>query len=348
MPSQRETQKKSLTLIAVAGINQRDRDVELPLSQYSFLQGVFPEFTGLQSRIWGKRTLEKYAGAIYGIYQFWSPYGYGVGLYQFAGTTDYGVWLTPTTEIQIALIPNPSLSVDGGGFTVNEFGYSYGSNFGYADPNVCGLTFSATGTQQTACILPPTPAGTPDDHNGGPAGQGRQCHWSQTQVGLSISAYASSPVYGDTGAQDVIIGQGPPIQVPLPAIPVPPYAPYGGDPADVPFAVMARGSYQVGSDYHQNWQAYGGKVIFDFTALEANPAFVNATILMQQEILTVGLTKTTYTDVVLTSGQEFDAADFLPLDDSIRSVPDGFQQVVRCFPVAGSPLKANYRQRVCS
>lgn len=346
MPSQRESQKKPLLLSAVAGINQRDRDVELPPSQYSLIQGTFPEFAGLQSRLWGKRTLAKYSGAIYSIYQFWSPYGYGIGLYQFTSEMDYGTWLTPTTEIETALLPNPSLSVDGGNFTVNEFGYGYGANFSYANPNVCGLIFTSTGTEQINCISEPAPVSIPDDHNGGPAGQGRKCRWVTTGIPISLDTYVISAVYGDTGPQDIIIGTGPPIIVPLPAIPTVPYAPEIGPPWGGYIFIyhMERGSYQVGADYHNNWRAYGGKIHFDFTALFVDPTFVGVVITLHRQILTVGLGADIVEQIFVNTG-EFSFEEHINTNPSIRDVSDGHQQILQTY---FTDLTAIYRQRVCS
>lgn len=349
MPSQRETQKKTLTLKTVAGINERELDVELPPEQYSAQQGLFPEFAGLQSRLWGKRTLTKFANSVYSIYQFWSPYGYGAGLYQFNTTLDYGIWLTPTTEIETALLSNPALSVDGGGFTVDNFGYGYGSNFGYSDPNVCGLVFAAGGTQQISCILEPAPVSTPDDRNGGPAGQGRHCKWVSSGVGIGLDVYAVSAVYGDTGAQDVVIGHGPIIQVPLPAIPIPVYTSQPGPFWDAyMFAHMERGSYYVGSDssYHNNWHAYGGKVVFDFTPLELDPSFVNVTMVLQTWIRSSVPAVGAFVTINVPSG-ELNFADHLPFANSIVAAGggDGFGQVIECYPVS---MSANYRKIVCT
>jgi len=172
--SRRETQIQPLSLLTVGGVNQRVRSTELQPHEYVTLEGVFPEFAGLQSRIWGKRLLQKYPGPIFGIYQFWTPQGYGGGLYQFQDTIDFGYWLTPYARFDFSL---PSLDFDGGGMTLDDFGNGYGENFGYGDVNTCVLSFLEGGTDHSACAPPPAPAGTPDDSNGGPAGQGRNCKW---------------------------------------------------------------------------------------------------------------------------------------------------------------------------
>lgn len=182
--SRRESRVKGISLTTIGGVNERVRDVELPLHEYTRIEGLFPEFAGLQSRMWGKRVLEKYAEAIYGIHQFWTPQGYGGGLYQFDGKLDYGQWLTPTSNFDLTI---PPLSFDGGGMTLDEFGLPYGSNFGYGTDNTCLISFLNGSTDHSACNPPPAPADTPNDSNGGPAGQGRKCRWTQgtpTTIGI--------------------------------------------------------------------------------------------------------------------------------------------------------------------
>lgn len=173
--SDRETRLAPITLNTIGGIDERVYPTELKPQEYSALNGVFPEFAGLQSRLFGKRLLAKYAGALYGIYQFWTPMGYGVGLYQFTGTLDYGVWLTPVSAIVLDSLPG---GYDGGDMTLDDFGQGYGENFGYSNVNTCVLSFLNGSSNHSSCNPAASPAATPNDSNGGPAGQGRHCRWT--------------------------------------------------------------------------------------------------------------------------------------------------------------------------
>lgn len=145
----RETQIKPAIHTTVGGVNQRVQSTELPAHEYENQDSVFPEFAGLQSKLWGKRTLAKYADSIYGIYQFWTPQGYGVGLYQFNDKLDAGQWQTPTGHFPgISDLP-PSVTFDPDMFTYDELGnHPGGYSIGGSDSLVV------------------------DPANGGPAGQG--------------------------------------------------------------------------------------------------------------------------------------------------------------------------------
>lgn len=192
--SEREARLKPLLLTIVAGANQRVRDTELDPKDYSEVVGVFPEFAGLQSRVWGKRLLEKYASSVYGIHQFWTPQGYGGGLYQFTWTLDYGYWLTPTSAFDLAL---PPLGIDLGNMTLDEFGNSYGSNFGYGTDNACVISFLDGGTDHSACLDELSGMGTPNDSNGGPAGQGKHCQIQDVIEEHDLSEFASLQEQGN-------------------------------------------------------------------------------------------------------------------------------------------------------
>lgn len=240
--SQRETRLKPLTLLQIGGVNQRVHATELPPQEYVTLNGVFPEFAGLQSRIWGKRVLQKYPNPIYGIHQFWTPLGYGGGLYQFSGTVDFGQWLTPTSNLNLDI---PPLLTDGGGMTLDEFGNGYGSNFGYGTDNMCVISFLNGSTDHTACLPPVAPANDVNDHNGGPAGQGKACRWESVVEDRDLGIYAIERATGGYSGRVVAIsvvdncrdpatGQNPPC-VNYPPIPVPP-APIG-DPSS--YSVVA-------------------------------------------------------------------------------------------------------------
>lgn len=172
--SQRETLKKPFNVSAINGVNERATLTELPLSDFSLVEGTFPQYAGQQTRIPGKRLLSLYPNPIYGIFQFWTPVGYAAGLYQFEGSLDTAPWLTPTSNIVIPAIP-ASIGFDGGGMTLGDFGQSYGEPF--SPPNVCIVGFVGMNSAHVMCGTPPGPL--PDDSNGSGAGDGRTCRWEE-------------------------------------------------------------------------------------------------------------------------------------------------------------------------
>lgn len=341
MPSQRQTDVKPLLLNVVAGINERETETELPPPQYSFLSGTFPEFAGLQSRLWGKRTLAKYPDSIYGIHQFWTPQGYGGGLYQFNDQLDFGAWITPLNTIDLAV---PAIGYDGGGMTLNEFGYSYGSNFGYNDDNVCAISFGADSSTHGSCLPPATVVDTPNDSNGGPAGQGKRCQWvvSSVDITASIGTYIIAGQQGDSGASDVSIGTGLPLPLPLPAAPPIPYLPL----LTGPYAFLLLASYAVGADDRNSTHAIGTKTTFDFTALQVQEGFISVTAQMLRQVLTVGMTgNSDVIEITLPITGEILGIDYLHLDNSTRTTSDGHDQTLQSYALS---FAAHYRKRVCS
>lgn len=226
MPSQRETRVKPVTLLAISGVNQRVNRTELNPQEWSDLQGVFPEFAGLQSRLWGKRLLKKYASSIYGIHQFWTPQGYGGGLYQFTGTLDFGTWLTPISVFDLTPL---DLGIDLGGYTLDDFGNT-GPNFDWGPQSACVLSFLEGGTDHSSCAPAPTNISTPDDSNGGPAGQGKKCAYEVVVDDRELAIYTLSQVSGNiSGTVQISFtdncrnpadGQNPPC-VAFPPLPVP-------------------------------------------------------------------------------------------------------------------------------
>ncbi len=185
--SQRQTRLKPVPLLAIGGTNQRVRDTELSSHEYSLIEGAFPEFAGLQSRVWGKRLLAKYPDSVYGIHQFWTPYGYGGGLYQFDGLLDFGPWLTPTSNFDLT---PPLLPFDGGNMTVDDFG-DYGGRFGYGTANTCLISAKEEGTIASSCGPGLTYTRLPGDYNGGPGGQGNRCLWQLVEEEQLISDFAT-------------------------------------------------------------------------------------------------------------------------------------------------------------
>lgn len=252
--SRRETRvTKTIPHLAIGGVNQRVRDTELPPQQYSLLEGLFPEFAGLQSRVWGKRVLEKYSEAIYGIHQFWTPQGYGGGLYQFAGEVDFGYWLTPLNGFNLNI---PPIGVDGGGMTLDEFGYPYGSNFGYGTDNLCTISFLTNSTDHSACNESSAGAGNTNDSNGGPAGQGTRCRWENQEEIITIDSIDAGPRQVASGSYSNIIYNSPGTPYPSPPVPLGANAPLGAYSltATPITSQIAKASYTFFAGGYKAWQ----------------------------------------------------------------------------------------------
>lgn len=215
MPSRAETRIQPAPFLQVGGVNQRVYPTELPAHQYANLDGVFPEFAGLQSRLFGKRLLKKYDDPIYGIFQFWTPMGYGGGLYQFSGSLDYGIWLTPNSIITLDPLPG---GFDGGDMTLDDFGQGFGGNFGYGNPNACVISFLNGSTNHGACQASPSPQNTPNDSNGGPAGQGKKCKWTKG-TNITIAIPPPDDTQFGTWTVQVVTTEG---QLPFPVNPTTP------------------------------------------------------------------------------------------------------------------------------
>lgn len=176
MPSQRETRILPYPFLSVQGANQRVRKTEISASEYSNLQGVFPEFASLQGRLFGKRLFDKFDKSLYNIYQFWTPMGYGAGLFQ-SNTLDYGPW--PPTGGPITLDP-PSIGILPGGGIIPDLG----------EPDIpgnCVINFDSTGSYHTDCQgfrfieIPSTPTAIPTT-------QPTKCHFQRgniSTVGMS-------------------------------------------------------------------------------------------------------------------------------------------------------------------
>lgn len=267
--SHRETRIKPEILIAIGGVNQRLYETELPQHEFSALDGVSPtDFAGLQSRLWGKRLLQKYDLAVYGIHQFWTPLGYGGGLYQFDGTVDFGPWVTPTTIITLTPVELP---IDGGGLTVDEFGVPT-----WQTPNTCLLSFLNGSTVHTDCYAPVEVVGTPDDSNGGPGG-GKVCKWSK-EGEPTEHALAPLVVSGTNGTSNFsVLNTEPPFNEPYSPVPLPRRLPQMENTKPIyvnsgeTLAASASSSSGmghvpfVGYNFRYEGNAAGGTAVIDFT-----------------------------------------------------------------------------------
>lgn len=361
--SNRETALKPLALTSLAGVNERAYLTDVKPPESTLLEGLFPEFAGLQSRIYGKRTLAQYTESIYGIYQFWTPLGYGVGLYQFEGTVDFGYWLTPTSAFDLT---PPLLGIDLGGYTLDEFGMSYGSNFGISTDNACVLSFLEGGTDHSSCAPPPSNVATPDDSNGGPAGQGKKCSNEVVETDWDLADFTSlqeSAGYSNSGV--VIVdqdncrnpadGQNPPCvnfpPLPLPLQTIPDPTGY----ASVPITgVLAASKSAVSS---ANFVP-ATNVICTFRTnvnqtnnASNNKLTVNTNFFFTQDIqsITLVLQKIPGGEIEVPLAIEVDdqilnALDFLTLGEAVANGSQGFNQ---SGSVTCNTIRTRQQRRVC-
>ncbi len=217
----RETiQKEQRLLLNVGSVNERVQGTELPDNEWSALWGIFPDFTGEQARIWGKRALAKYANAIYGIYQFWTPLGYAAGIYQYTGTVDFGKWTTTSTKLDLT-IPT-STNFDGGNISLDDFGQEFNRTADVSSPNVCTFNFSQFLATHQYCGLTITGANLPNDSNGSPAGQGKKCKWTNVVTSYNMLALAAGQLHGTATVNTSAPATNPPfVPNPIPLPPVP-------------------------------------------------------------------------------------------------------------------------------
>lgn len=363
--SRRESQLQPVIQNTVCGVNQRLRPTELPLHEFPNIEGVFPEFAGLQSRIWGKRLLHKYASAVYGIHQFWTPQGYGGGLYQFDGTLDFGQWLTPSSNFDLTI---PDIGWDGGGMTFDEFGQPYGSNFGYGTDNTCVISFLTGGTDHSVCQLPPTPAGTPNDSNGGPAGQGRHCEWEETITDIPLINFVNqqqeagysnvtTQIEDRDNCRNPADGQNPPC-VNFPPIPVP----VGIIPGPIGYAVVPTTGVLFSSKSASTFAVFNFPTnlicTFRVTESQTNNAsntrlVINLGSLVGDESLASVKLLITRTpggtdEIPLTvsvDNQNLDAVDYLMLGPIIPNINSGYDQ---SGSVTCDTVRVRQRKRVCN
>lgn len=339
---EREQKTKGVALIALAGVNERLLPVELPAPEWTLIEGTFPEFAGLQSRLFGKRLLAKYAESIYSIFQFWTPLGYGRGLYQFTNTIDSGLWTTPTSNFIIPAIP-PSLPFDGEGLTVDDFGGKGGSGGG--------------GISEVVIIW--TPVDVPNDTNGGPAGQGRRCRWEDLQSLETLEPFLVSALYGDTGDVDVTYSIPGPEVVPLGPVPaVTAYVaqPPGGLSAYL-YSYKASGSYWVidnGYVAHQGRRAKNGRVTISFASLQDDESVVAVSLdIRQRRLVPVPLLEVTkefplpfVRDINgVVPDYVIDMEDYLNFSFAPQVNSDGYAMIGDVYAVG---LIVHRRTRICS
>ena len=235
--SNAETVNKNVPLLAIGGTNERAQVTEIKPEEWANITGTFPEKTGMQSRIWGKRIFQKSAESVYGIFQFWTPLGYGGGYYQFTGTAGFGAWTVPTTNLSIPNLPS-DLPFDPDNYTLQL----YPNDFS----NVCGRQFSGlytaydkfgTGVPGTGIyymnICNPGPGGGTasgggqgnSSGSGGPVGPAKKCKWVTTNTDFTLilgSVVVSGTHINCSGSISTSLpGQPGPFPDPIPYISLP-------------------------------------------------------------------------------------------------------------------------------
>lgn len=103
--SNREDQQRTAIIAALSGVNERANKVDLSTQELVLIEGTYPALSGQQVKLPGKALLAKFDEAVYGIHQFWTPYGYGNNLYQFNGNIGIDPWITPGRSITIPDLP---------------------------------------------------------------------------------------------------------------------------------------------------------------------------------------------------------------------------------------------------
>lgn len=304
---ERQIQSSSVATLDLHGVNERVAPTYLPPEEFSQVAGVFPEFAGMQTRIFGKRVLAKYANPIYGIHQFFGPQGYGAGLYQFDGTVGTAPWITPVSKITLALLP---LAVDGGNVTLDEFGKPWGGG-GIVAPNLCVPNFNGLNAAGVQCLPQVTNFNAPiDDNNGSGAGKGRRCVWQaiSTQADLSFNNPAEYTgtnrfgSYANVPVSDIFVNP------PQGTVPYPPFDPNfpalcpitegiptlttgtgynSGLPSGYYYDINGVWGSPIPNPYTSSYQfkntaAYRLNTgVFNLTSLYADPAVVSVTIALQ-------------------------------------------------------------------
>jgi len=360
----RETVKKdSLVLTTIGSVNERVENTELPPSEWSSISGTFPDLTGEQIRIYGKRVLSKYANPIYGIAQFWTPLGYGSGLYQIGGDLDYGKWEIPAQRFPNITFP-PSVPFDGGGYTVDDYGNDFGGVTGVTVPNVCEILFNEGATIDTNCRFPLTGAGIVNDNNGGPAGKGTRCSWTDAEFEDTLGPYLTSviqiiPTYDDlyatgplpnpfNGTNRVPLGVAP-VGTPINSIFT--TAPSAGYTLDS-LAVQAFGQYfarQLGSATYQNCVLNLTPFLAIFGSTPLSAVFVTLQIQRIVNAAPIG-----DLDVLIPvdfniggnyAAYPIDMRDYMPAKVPLTAYGNGYNASVQATLAT---ITLHYRARICS
>lgn len=95
--SERESKSKNIVRTTIGGVNERAP--VLQMHEHDSLFGTFPQVAGLQQRIPGKRLHAKYDDPVWGIYQFWTPYGYGGEFFKLGDNIFVGEWTIPDVDL---------------------------------------------------------------------------------------------------------------------------------------------------------------------------------------------------------------------------------------------------------
>lgn len=228
---QRETRLQPLALTSLDGVNERVNKREVEIGEWSCLKGTYPDFASLQSKIWGKRLLQKFSESVYMIYQLWTPMGYGFGIYQLPPNILGGPWIPSSGPITVTPLPIP-IGPDGKTVTVT------------GGPDII-WTYR----------VPPNP---PQDIQGGPIGPGTNCRYQEVHTDIflldvEIAESASSGSYSNTVVTPDV---GYPQEFPFGCVPfVPSPEPLGGDCPPGPYVPVSpfTGNLGVAQNLSSTW-----------------------------------------------------------------------------------------------
>jgi hypothetical protein len=280
-----KSQKQSLVLNGLGGVNERVQATELKPSEWSRIGGAWPEFQGLQARLWGKGVWAKYDKPVMGMFQFWTPLGYAGGTLQLGDNLGFGDWIIPGSVFpDLTIIP--TLDTDLGGYTIGDFGNS-----------VITMIIPQYNLNQEG-------TGLPDYTDGSPYGGGKKCR-IQTSLpdtyplnGLIASQSVASNVVAQytlwSGGVTTHVGPPPPVQgcprfpyegvgVPLPAPAIGGYAndpiinnlPGAGKFLTSSAAFLPDATCELFGIASQGWNLFNRRSILDLTALQ--PVYVGFT-----------------------------------------------------------------------
>lgn len=339
MPQRETTRRETLILRSLESVDQRVQATELPPTNWVEIYGTFPEFTGLQGKIFGRRLLKKYANPIMGIAQFWTPYGYAGGIYQFTDEVDFGVWLTPYSKFPDLTLP-PAILFNNANLTVDDFGFA---------------PFTIT----------PGGFGTPDDSNGGPAGQGTHCKWVNTSVVSVPGPYTGGVVSTISPSYSTVLSTGPDPGPYSPSSRVPLGSPPVGVPVGSILTPNPSAGYTIGSLVTHAFGNYtatqNGNATYHNCVLDLTPMIaIFGTTPLNLVIVTLQITK--YINFVASSvvnvtipvdfstsssyaAFPISMSDYLPTQVTTNNGSDGLDAEVQAI---FNTITLTFRKRVCA